>query len=65
MKNLINKIANDRKLSSAVAFIGMALGTACHIIALSAVFYNGMRKGVDKVEDYYYQQELERYNNGR
>lgn len=65
MKNLINKVANNRKLSSAIAFIGMTLGTACNIIALAAVFYNGMRKGADTVDEFYYQKELERYNNGR
>lgn len=64
MKGLINKIANDRKLSSTIAFVGMALGTICHIVALSAIFYNGMRKGVDARDEFYYQKEMERYNNG-
>ena len=64
MKSFINKVANNRRLSSTIAYIGIALGAVCHIVALSAIFYNGMRKGVDERDEYYYQEELRRYNNG-
>ena len=65
MKNFINRMANDRKMSSVIAFAAIGLATVCHIVAISAIFYNGMRKGVDKRDEFYYQEELRRYNNGR
>ena len=64
MKSFINKVANNRRLSSAIAYVGIALGAVCNIVAMAAVFYNGMRKGVDERDEYYYQEELRRYNNG-
>ena len=64
MKKFINKVANDRKLSSAIAFAGIVGGCVCNIITIAAIFYNGMRKGVDAAENSFYEKELEAYKKG-
>lgn len=65
MKNFINRVANSRKLSSAIAFAGIVGACICNIITIAAVFYNGMRKGVDAAENAFYDNELEAYKKGK
>lgn len=61
MKGFINKLANNRKLSSAIAFAGMAGACICNIVTIVAIYYNGMRKGVDVRDDYYFDREMAAY----
>lgn len=64
MKNLLNKIVNSRKATRAIGLVAIGVCAVCNIVAICAIYYNGMRKGVDERDEYYYQEELRRYNNG-
>lgn len=61
MKNFLNRLANNRKLSSALAFAGIVGACVCNIVTIVSIYYNGMRKGVDDRDDYYYEKEMKAY----
>lgn len=50
MNKVLSKIANDRKLSTAVILGGTTLSIVSNIIIFVGVYYSGIRKGVMTME---------------
>ena len=61
MNKLLNKLANNEKLSMGIIFGGAILSSMSLFVTLAGVFYFGLYKGAALTDEYYYQQELEKY----
>ena len=51
MNKLLTKIVNDKKLSKCVVGTGIALSILSNVVIFVGVYYSGLRKGVELMDE--------------
>lgn len=62
---MLSKIANDSFLSNLCIFGGITLASIGHIMIAYGSYYRGLHYGVEIRDEYYYQKEIENYEQSR
>lgn len=61
MNKFLTKLVNNDKLSMGVVGAGLAMSIVSNVIVFVGVYYTALHKGVELREEYYYQEEVRRY----
>lgn len=65
MNKLLSNLANNEKLSTAVMLTGLGLSIAGNALMYIGVYYLALRKGVEIRDNFYYEEEVKKYEEGR
>ena len=57
----LSAIANSPRLSSGLVFAGVLSQFIGAVLIISGCYYNGLNKGVELRDDYYYKKEKQEY----
>ena len=61
MNKLLMKLANDERISKGVVLTGMAMSIVSNVIVFVGVYYTALHRGAEIRDEYYYQEEVRRY----
>ena len=61
MNKLLTKLANDSRLTKGVVGAGLAMSIISNVIIFVGVYYTALNKGVELRDEYYYQEEVKKY----
>lgn len=63
INKVLTKVANDKRMSNGLILAGFAFSTISNILMFTGVYYLALHKGVELMEEQYYEQEVKNYGN--
>lgn len=61
MNKFLTKLVNDEHLSMGVVATGLAMSIVSNVIVFVGVYYTALHKGAELRDEYYYQEEVRKY----
>lgn len=65
MNKLLTKMVNNEALSKGVVLTGLAMSIVSNVVVFVGVYYTALHRGAELRDEYYYQEEVKKYEEQR